>query len=98
MPPRQWDVTLARTRELWGLAQKRHTKTLVEDLARKYGLRDPYNDYYVRKVHVALAKLPPEEFATLCNRLNQERGLKLFNPMLRLKGEYPVPPIIYGLG
>lgn len=87
LPARNWNMTLARTQELWQLAQKRNTKTLVEDMARKYGLRDPFNDYYVQKVQNALSIMPQNEYETLVNQLNEEKGLKLFNPMLRLKGK-----------
>jgi hypothetical protein len=85
-PPRNWANTILQSHQLWMSGQKRHTKTLYEDMVRQYGLRDHINDYFIKKVQVAHDTQPPHEVAALVQQLDEDLGDRLFNPMLRLKG------------
>ncbi|KAH9807092.1 hypothetical protein DFH28DRAFT_1153434 [Melampsora americana] len=89
LPARDWNLTSERTKELWTIAQKRNTKSRVEALCRKYGIRDPVNEVFQKKVqaaHSAISSSENEQVEKLCHDLIAEFGDRLFNPMLRLKG------------
>ncbi|KAH9813500.1 hypothetical protein DFH28DRAFT_1171408 [Melampsora americana] len=89
LPARDWNLTRERTKELWTTAQKRNSKTRVEGLSCKYGIRDPVNEFFQKKVQAAHSAIPSSEVDkvdTLCNDLVADFGDRLFNPMLRLKG------------
>ncbi|KAH9808962.1 hypothetical protein DFH28DRAFT_1192064 [Melampsora americana] len=86
VPHRDWNLTRERTHEVWRTAQNPHSKTLVEDLFRTYGVRDGLLDFFIQQVQSGFDKLPLEQSVRLCERLNEEWGDRLFNPMLRLEG------------
>ncbi|KAH9807224.1 hypothetical protein DFH28DRAFT_1115281 [Melampsora americana] len=81
-----WSHTVQRSRELWLVGQKHHTKTLYEDMVRHYGLRDIVNNHFVKQLQIAHNKLTPNEVQSVVQQLEQEYGNRIFNPMLRLKG------------
>ncbi|KAH9810625.1 hypothetical protein DFH28DRAFT_1132026 [Melampsora americana] len=91
LPQRDWQLTRARTEALWALAQTPRAKSALETEARKWGLRDQILDFFIKMVHQAYDSPQAQDedsVSALCTRLNQTFGAHLFNPMLRLKGEY----------
>ncbi|KAH9813286.1 hypothetical protein DFH28DRAFT_896989, partial [Melampsora americana] len=86
-PKRDWALTRARTNDLWALAQMPRTKAAVETMARKFGLRDPMLEFFIKKVQKAYeSEQDPDNVRLLCEGLSQQLDAHMFNPMLRLKG------------
>ncbi|KAH9810567.1 hypothetical protein DFH28DRAFT_1131965 [Melampsora americana] len=86
LPKRDWDTTRSRTYSIWAAAQNPNTKTLVEKKAREFGLRDSVNDAFVKHIQAAFDTQESVDVQRLCQQFNQQLGLRMFNPMLRLNG------------
>jgi hypothetical protein len=88
LPKRDLEKTRSRTIEIWEAAKKPNSKTLVEQLGRKYGIRDSTCDHFIKRVQLAYQTKPRDEVHEICRKLDNDLGDRLFNPMLRLKGKY----------
>ncbi|KAH9810013.1 hypothetical protein DFH28DRAFT_1132572 [Melampsora americana] len=86
-PKRDWDLTRARTHDIWVTAtgQRPSAKRVIEDKRRQFGLRDSVLDGFLAKVW-AFDSPENDGVKELCDHLHREFGARMFNPMLRLKG------------
>ncbi|KAH9807661.1 hypothetical protein DFH28DRAFT_1138529 [Melampsora americana] len=87
LPGRKWDVTKLRTHEIWNLAKRSNSKTLIEETARAYGQKDTINEFFIKQMQNAHNEdHPTVDVDQLFQQLNEKHGSHLFNPMLRLQG------------
>lgn len=67
------------------MTQRPHSKAVIEAEAHKYGFHDSDLDQFLRKI----AKAPKTcNVAQLCKDLTLQLGAQMFNPMLRLRGQW----------
>ncbi|KAH9823187.1 hypothetical protein DFH28DRAFT_1078255 [Melampsora americana] len=83
---RDWDDTRSKTKEIWKIAQAPHSKGLVERKARMYGIHDTLNEFFQKKIQSAYERNDGDVVQEICQKLDDEVGDHLFNPMLCLKG------------
>ncbi|KAH9816387.1 hypothetical protein DFH28DRAFT_927167 [Melampsora americana] len=86
LPKRDWDLTRARTHDIWVTAtgQQPSAKRVIEDKRCQFGLRDSVLDGFLAKLW-AFNSPEIDGVKELCDHLNRQIGDCMFNPMLRLK-------------
>ncbi|KAH9822651.1 hypothetical protein DFH28DRAFT_1049925 [Melampsora americana] len=93
LPRRDWTATVKGTKDLWEKAQLPGPISRFETESAALGLRDSLNTTFVKRAQDLHRNqnLSKDDIADMCSELNEKFGQHLFNPFLRLKGEFQVP-------
>jgi hypothetical protein len=81
--PRTWIGIQSPTEELWQIS-KRGVKARFDEASKEYGVRDAIN----REFAAAMMADKDQELIAQAKGLDECQSLRLFNPFLRLAGEF----------
>lgn len=88
---RDWNKTKDHTHRLWDLCKHPDNIARFDTQSSLFGIRDHLNLQFVKEVqelHRDHHKNPPLEILKYCKALEVKHGPHMFNPFLRLKGNF----------